>query len=55
MTPVAAAWTKASSGPSAATSSAMRVEATFPRRRIGSAPSARSSDAVSSAGVSPRM
>ncbi len=33
----------------------MRVEATFPRTRIGSTPSACSSAAVSSAGVSPRM
>ena len=55
MTPVAAAWTRTSSGPSAATSSATRCEATFPRTRIGSAPSSRSSAAVSSAGVSPRM
>ena len=55
MTPVAAAWTSTSSVPSAATSSAMRWEATFPRRRTGSTPSFVSSAAVSSAALSPRM
>ena len=55
MTPVAAAWTRTSSGPSPATSSAMRCEATLPRTSTGSAPAASSSDAVSSAALSPRM
>ena len=55
ITPVAAPWTSTSSEPSAATSSAMRWEATFPRMRTGSTPSFVSSAAVSSAALSPRM
>ena len=53
-TPVAALWTRTSSGPSAAACSATRDEVTFPRTRTGSAPSARSSSAVSSAAASER-
>ena len=43
ITPVAALWTKTSSGPSAATCSSTRSEVTLPRTSTGSAPSARSS------------
>ena len=46
MTPVAAACTKAFSGPSPATSSAMRVGGDVAEHGIGSAPSPGSSDAV---------
>ena len=55
MTPVAALWTSTVSGPSSATSSATRVEATLPRISVGSAPRSRSSAAVSSAARSERM
>ena len=54
MTPVAALWTRTSSGPSAATCSSTRDDVTFPRTSTGSAPSARSSSAVSSAAASER-
>ena len=54
MTPVAALWTKTSSDPSAATCSTTRDEVTLPRTSTGSAPSARSSSAVSSAAASER-
>ena len=49
ITPVAALWTSTSRGPSASTSSSTRSDVTLPRTRIGSAPAARSSSAVSSA------
>ena len=55
ITPVAALWTSAFSGPSSATWSATRDEATLPRTRTGSAPRSRSSAAVSSAARSERM
>ena len=54
ITPVAALWTSTSSGPSSATSSSTRSEEMLPRISIGSAPSARSSSAVSSAAASER-
>ena len=55
ITPVAALWTSTSSAPSSATSSRTRSDEMLPRIRIGSAPSARSSSAVSSAAASERM
>ena len=55
ITPVAALWTKTSIGPSAATCSSTRSEVTLPRTSTGSAPSPRSSSAVSSAAASERM
>ena len=54
ITPVAALWTSASSGPSAAASASTRSEEMLPRTNVGSAPSARSSAAVSSAAWSER-
>ena len=54
MTPVAAAWTSASSGPSAAISAAARSPAMAPRTSTGSAPSVRISSAAASAARSLR-
>ena len=54
MTPVAALWTSDVEGPSPATSSTTRSEATLPRTSSGSAPAARSSSAVASAALSLR-
>jgi hypothetical protein len=52
ITPVAALWIRASSGPSSATSRATRSEETLPRTSTGSAPAARSSSAAASAALS---
>src|SRR6266487_1981968 len=52
MTPVAALWIRALSGPRSATSRATRSEETFPRTSRGSAPAARTSSAVASAALS---
>ena len=54
ITPVAALWTSASSGPSSATSPSTRSDETLPRTSTGSAPAARISSAVSSAARSLR-
>ena len=54
ITPVAALCTSTSSGPSAAASASTRSEEILPRTSTGSAPSFRSSAAVSSAAWSER-
>ena len=52
ITPVAALWTTASNGPSAAASATTRSEETLPRTSSGSAPASRSSSATVSAALS---